>query len=285
MKSFKISKSITNRDDISLNLYLKEISKQPLISQADEIELAKRISNGDKKALDKLVNSNLRFVVSVAKQYQNRGLPLIDLISEGNIGLVKAAEKFDYTKGFRFISYAVWWIRQSILQALSDKSRTIRIPVNQISLLNKINKTISDFVTINDREPSVDELSGIVGIPAKKILALLGTSTKCVSVDTPFNTEDAGTLLDVLPNANSPRADSEVIKESETYSINNALNRLSPREHDVIILLYGIGLKEMPMDEIGKKFGICSERVRQIREKVLKDLRSKYKTKEKLLSV
>lgn len=285
MKSFKISKSITNRDDISLNLYLKEISKQPLISQADEIELAKRISNGDKRALDKLVNSNLRFVVSVAKQYQNRGLPLIDLISEGNIGLVKAAEKFDYTKGFRFISYAVWWIRQSILQALSDKSRTIRIPVNQISLLNKINKTISDFETINDREPSIEEISNIINIPSKKISMLLGSSTRCVSVDTPFNTEDAGTLLDVIPNANAPRADSEVIKESETYSINNALNRLSPREHDVIILLYGIGLKEMPMDEIGKKFGICSERVRQIREKVLKDLRSKYKTKEKLLSV
>lgn len=276
MKSFKISKSITNRDDISLNLYLKEISRQPLIPPEEEIRLAKLIKTGDKTALNKLVKANLRFVVSVAKQYQNQGISLIDLINEGNIGLIKAAEKFDETRGFKFISYAVWWIRQSILQALADQSRTVRLPLNQVSALNKINKTISKFEQVNERKPSLEELEAETGIPAEKISEILSASTNCVSVDTPFKDEEEGCLLDIIPNENSPRADDSLIKESVSQEIAIILDRLTIREQAVIRMFFGLGVKEMSLEDIGKKFGLTSERARQIKEKVLKDLRTNY---------
>ena len=276
MKSFKISKSITNRDDISLNLYLKEISRQPLIPPEEEIRLAKLIKTGDKTALNKLVKANLRFVVSVAKQYQNQGISLIDLINEGNIGLIKAAEKFDETRGFKFISYAVWWIRQSILQALADQSRTVRLPLNQVSALNKINKTISKFEQVNERKPSLEELEAETGIPAEKISEILSTSTNCVSVDTPFKDEEEGCLLDIIPNENSPRADDSLIKESVSQEIAIILDRLTIREQAIIRMFFGLGVKEMSLEDIGKKFGLTSERARQIKEKVLKDLRTNY---------
>lgn len=285
MKSFKITKSITNRDNISLNLYLKEISKQPLISSAEEVKLAQRIHEGDTQALSKLVNANLRFVVSVAKQYQNQGVPLVDLISEGNIGLIKAAKKFDETKGFKFISYAVWWIRQSILQSLADKGRTIRLPLNQVSTINKINKTSSKFEQMYERAPSMEELEEELNIPASKISNILSAATKCLSVDTPFKDEEEGCLLDIIPNDNSPKADYAVIKESISQGIQYALNSLTGRDRDIIMMLYGIGVKEMSLEEVGNKFGVTSERIRQIREKSLKLLRNKYKNKETMLTV
>lgn len=285
MKSFKITKSITNRDNISLNLYLKEISKQPLISSAEEVKLAQRIHEGDTQALSKLVNANLRFVVSVAKQYQNQGVPLVDLISEGNIGLIKAAKKFDETKGFKFISYAVWWIRQSILQSLADKGRTIRLPLNQVSTINKINKTSSKFEQMYERAPSMEELEEELNIPASKISNILSAATKCLSVDTPFKDEEEGCLLDIIPNDNSPKTDYAVIKESISQGIQYALNSLTGRDRDIIMMLYGIGVKEMSLEEVGNKFGVTSERIRQIREKSLKLLRNKYKNKETMLTV
>ena len=276
MKSFKITKSITNRDDISLNLYLKEISRQPLISSEEEIRLAKLIKEGDKNALSKLINSNLRFVVSVAKQYQNQGISLIDLINEGNIGLIKAAEKFDETRGFKFISYAVWWIRQSILQALADQARTVRLPLNQVSSLNRISKATSKFEQLNERKPSLEELEVETGIPAEKISELLSASTKCVSVDTPFKDEEEGCLLDIIPNNNSPKADESLMEESLSEEINIILNSLTTRERAIIMMFFGIGVQEMSLEDIGRKFGLTSERVRQIKEKVLRDLRTNH---------
>lgn len=283
MKSFKISKSITNRDDISLNLYLKEISKQPLISSEEEIRLAKLIKVGDKEALNKLVNANLRFVVSVAKQYQNQGISLIDLINEGNIGLIKAAEKFDEEKGFKFISYAVWWIRQSILQALANQSRTVRLPLNQVNALNKINKAINNFEQTYERKPSLEELELITNIPEEKISEILSTSTKCVSVDTPFKDEEEGCLLDIIPNSNSPKADESLMDESLSTEIDLVLGKLTVRERAIIIMFFGIKVPEMSLEDIGRKFGLTSERVRQIKEKVLKDLRTNYSNEIKNL--
>lgn len=276
MKSFKISKSITNRDDISLNLYLKEISKQPLISPEEEIRLAKLIKQGDKRALSKLVNANLRFVVSVAKQYQNQGISLIDLINEGNIGLIKAAEKFDETRGFKFISYAVWWIRQSILLSLAGQSRTVRLPLNQVSTLNKINKFISTFEQVNERKPSLEEIEEKLNIPYDKILEIINSSINCVSVDTPFKDEEEGCLLDIIPNKNSPIADENLLEQDTSKEVELILSKLTVRERAIIRMFFGIGVPEMPLEEIGNKFGLTSERVRQIKEKVLRDLRTNY---------
>lgn len=285
MNSLKISKSITNRDDISLNLYLKEISKQPLISPEEEIQLAKRIKTGDRTALSKLVNANLRFVVSVAKQYQNQGISLIDLINEGNIGLIKAAEKFDEERGFKFISYAVWWIRQAILQALAEQARTVRLPLNQISTLNKISKFSSKFEQIHERKPSLEELEKELNIPEDKIIELLAASTKCVSVDTPFKDEEEGCLLDIIPNNNSPIADDSLMEESRVKEVDLILNKLTIRERAIVKMFFGIGVPEMSLEDIGRKFGLTSERVRQIKEKVLRDLRTNhYKEIKNLIS-
>lgn len=276
MKQFKIGRSITNRDNISLNLYLKEISKEPLITADEEVSLAKEIKLGNRNALNKLVKANLRFVVSVAKQYQNQGLSLIDLINEGNLGLIKAAEKFDETRGFKFISYAVWWIRQSILQALADQSRTVRLPLNQVSAISKINRVSSKFEQYNERRPSMDELEEELNIPAEKISNILSASTKCVSVDTPFKDEEDGCLLDVIPNENSPRADGDLMKESISEGLKLILDRFTNREQAIIRMFFGIGIQEMTLEDIGGKFGITSERARQIKEKVLKEMRTKY---------
>lgn len=285
MKSLKISKSITNRDDISLNLYLKEISKQPLISPEEEIQLAKRIKTGDRTALSKLVNANLRFVISVAKQYQNQGISLIDLINEGNIGLIKAAEKFDEERGFKFISYAVWWIRQSILQALADQARTVRLPPNQVSALSKITKATNRFEQLYERKPSLEELEAETNIPAEKISKILSASTKCVSVDTPFKDEEEGCLLDVIPNSNSPKADETLMDESLSTEVKLILGKLTVRERAIIMMFFGIKVPEMSLEDIGRKFGLTSERVRQIKEKVLRDLRTNhYKEIKNLIS-
>ena len=269
MKNFTIKQSITNRDRDSVNLYLKDISHIKMLTAEEEKEIAIRAKEGDQRAKDRLISANTRFVVSVAKQYQGQGLDLEDLIAEGNIGLIKAAEKFDPDKGFKFISYAVWWIRQSILQALSDKSRTIRLPLNQVTLLNKIRKATAEFAGKNERDPSLKELEEITGIPSDKIYAILNMSAKLVSVDSPFKDEEEGTYIDVIPNQNSPKADAELMKESKEADIAKVLSPLGPRSHDIIRMYFGLGTREMTLTEISEKFGVTSERIRQIKEKAL----------------
>lgn len=269
MKNFTIKQSITNRDRDSVNLYLKDISHIKMLTTEEEKEIAIKAKEGDKRAKDRLISANTRFVVSVAKQYQGQGLDLEDLIAEGNIGLIKAAEKFDPDKGFKFISYAVWWIRQSILQALSDKSRTIRLPLNQVTLLNKIRKATAEFAGKNERDPSLKELEEITGIPSDKIYAILNMSAKLVSVDSPFKDEEEGTYIDVIPNQNSPKADAELMKESKEADIAKVLSPLGPRSHDIIRMYFGLGTREMTLTEISEKFGVTSERIRQIKEKAL----------------
>lgn len=269
MKAFTIKQSITNRDRDSVNLYLKDISHIKMLTAEEEKEIAIKAKEGDQKAKDRLISANTRFVVSVAKQYQGQGLDLEDLIAEGNIGLIKAAEKFDPDKGFKFISYAVWWIRQSILQALSDKSRTIRLPLNQVTLLNKIRKATAEFAGKNERDPSLKELEEITGIPSDKVYAILNMSAKLVSVDSPFKDEEEGTYIDVIPNQNSPKADAELMKESKEADIAKVLSPLGPRSHDIIRMYFGLGTREMTLTEISEKFGVTSERIRQIKEKAL----------------
>ena len=269
MKAFTIKQSITNRDRDSVNLYLKDISHIKMLTAEEEKEIAIKAKEGDKRAKDRLISANTRFVVSVAKQYQGQGLDLEDLIAEGNIGLIKAAEKFDPDKGFKFISYAVWWIRQSILQALSDKSRTIRLPLNQVTLLNKIRKATAEFAGKNERDPSLKELEEITGIPSDKVYAILNMSAKLVSVDSPFKDEEEGTYIDVIPNQNSPKADAELMKESKEADIAKVLSPLGPRSHDIIRMYFGLGTREMTLTEISEKFGVTSERIRQIKEKAL----------------
>jgi len=270
VKAFTIKQSITNRDRDSVNLYLKDISHIKMLTPDEEKQIAIRAKEGDKKAKDRLISANTRFVVSVAKQYQGQGLDLEDLIAEGNIGLIKAAEKFDPDKGFKFISYAVWWIRQSILQALSDKSRTIRLPLNQVTLLNKIRKATAEFAGKNERDPSLKELEDITGVPSDKIYSILNMSAKLVSVDSPFKDEEEGTYIDIIPNQNSPKADEALIKESKESDIAMILSPLGPRSNDIIRMYFGLGVRELTLTEIGEKFGITSERVRQIKEKALK---------------
>ncbi len=279
MRQLKITKSITNRESLSLDKYLQEIGREDLITVEEEVELAQRIRNGDRAALEKLTRANLRFVVSVAKQYQNQGLSLPDLINEGNLGLIKAAEKFDETRGFKFISYAVWWIRQSILQALAEQSRIVRLPLNQVGSLNKINKAFSKFEQENERRPSPEELADELDIPVEKIADTMKVSGRHISVDAPFVEGEDNSLLDVMVNDDSPNADRVLINESLSKEIDRALSTLTEREHEIIKKFFGIGVPEMTLEEIGDEFGLTRERVRQIKEKAIRRLRSSSKSK------
>lgn len=279
MRQLKITKSITNRESASLDKYLQEIGRESLITVEEEVELAQRIRKGDRIALEKLTKANLRFVVSVAKQYQNQGLTLPDLINEGNLGLIKAAEKFDETRGFKFISYAVWWIRQSILQALAEQSRIVRLPLNQVGSLNKINKAFSKFEQENERTPSADELADKLELPKDKIVDTMRVSGRHVSVDAPFAAGEDGSLLDVLENGDSPNADNTLITESLVREIDRALATLTERERDIIKYFFGIGVSEMTLEEIGDRFGLTRERVRQIKEKAIRRLRHSSRSK------
>ena len=277
MRQLKITKSITNRESEALDKYLQEIGKEEMISIEEEVELAQRIRKGDKKALERLTKANLRFVVSVAKQYQNQGLSLPDLINEGNVGLIKAAEKFDETRGFKFISYAVWWIRQSILQAIAEQSRIVRLPLNQVGSVNKINKLLNKFEQENERRPSVEEISESLDLPEEKIDEAMSVNTRHVSVDAPFVDGEDNSLLDVLINDDAPMADRTLVMESLKAEINNALKVLNDRERGVIEAFYGINQPEMTLEEIGSKFGLTRERVRQIKEKAIRRLRASTK--------
>ncbi|MDL2251378.1 sigma-70 family RNA polymerase sigma factor [Odoribacter sp. OttesenSCG-928-J03] len=279
MRQLKITKSITNRESASLDKYLQEIGKEDLITVEEEVELAQRIRKGDQRALEKLTRANLRFVVSVAKQYQNQGLSLPDLINEGNLGLIKAAEKFDETRGFKFISYAVWWIRQSILQALAEQSRIVRLPLNQVGSLNKINKAFSRFEQENERRPSPEELADTLDLPAEKVADTLRVSGRHISVDAPFVEGEDNSLLDVLVNDDSPIADRTLINESLSTEVERALSTLTERERDIIRLFFGINTQEMTLEEIGEKFGLTRERVRQIKEKAIRRLRHSSRSK------
>ena len=279
MRQLKITKSITNRESASLDKYLQEIGKEELISVEEEVELAQRIRKGDQEALEKLTKANLRFVVSVAKQYQNQGLSLPDLINEGNLGLIKAAEKFDETRGFKFISYAVWWIRQSILQALAEQSRIVRLPLNQVGSLNKINKAFARFEQEHERTPSAEELANELELPKEKVTDTLRVAGRHISVDAPFADGEDNSLLDVLVNTDSPNADRGLINESLATEVERALETLAERERDIIRYFFGIGCSEMTLEEIGEKFDLTRERVRQIKEKAIRKLRQSSRSK------
>lgn len=279
MRQLKIVKSITNRESASLDKYLQEIGREGLIVVEEEVELAQQIRKGDRRALDKLVRANLRFVVSVAKQYQNQGLSLPDLINEGNLGLIKAAEKFDETRGFKFISYAVWWIRQSILQALAEQSRIVRLPLNQVGSLNKINKAYQRFEQEHERKPSAEELAELLDIPVDKIADTLKMSGRQVSVDAPFVEGEDNSLIDVMVNEDSPNADHTLINESLSREIDRALATLTPREADIIRKFFGIGVPEKTLEEIGIEFRLTRERVRQIKEKAIRRLKASSRSR------
>ncbi len=279
MRQLKITKSITNRESASLDKYLQEIGREELISVEEEVELAQRIRKGDQAALEKLTKANLRFVVSVAKQYQNQGLSLPDLINEGNLGLIKAAEKFDETRGFKFISYAVWWIRQSILQALAEQSRIVRLPLNQVGSLNKINKALSKFEQEHERMPSAEELSEMIDVPKDKIADTMRVAGRHVSVDAPFVEGEDNSLLDVLVNNDSPSADKGLNNESLNREIERALSTLAPREREIIKSFFGIGCQDMTLEEIGERFGLTRERVRQIKEKAIRKLKNSARSR------
>ena len=280
MRQLKITKSITNRESASLDKYLQEIGREELITAEEEVQLAKKIRDGDQTALEKLTKANLRFVVSVSKQYQNQGLSLPDLINEGNLGLIKAAKRFDETRGFKFISYAVWWIRQSILQALAEQSRIVRLPLNQVGSLNKINKAYSKLEQEFEREPSPSELAHILDLPEDKIADTMKVSGRHVSMDAPFQQGEEGSLVDVLVNHDSPRADGQLMNESLSKEIDRALSTLTERERDVIKLFFGIGIPHgLTLEEIGAKFDLTRERVRQIKEKAVRRLRHSSRSK------
>ncbi len=276
MRQLKITKSITNRESAALDKYLQEIGHEDLISIEEEIELAQRIKKGDRKALEKLTKANLRFVVSVAKQYQNQGLSLPDLINEGNLGLIKAAEKFDETRGFKFISYAVWWIRQSILQAIAEQS----LPLNQVGSANKINRILNKFEQENERRPNADEIAERIDLPEDKIIDAMKVNGKHISVDAPFMEGDESSLLDILPNTDSPATDNELVMESLRDEVGRALSSLNERERNIIESFYGINQPEMTMEEIGDKYKLTRERVRQIKEKALRKLRQNTKNNQ-----
>ncbi len=273
MRQLKIIRSITSRDTASLDKYLQEIGREELLSVDEEVELAQRIRQGDERALDRLVCANLRFVVSVAKQYQNQGLSLPDLINEGNVGLIKAAQKFDETRGFKFISYAVWWIRQSILQALAEQSRIVRLPLNQVGSLNKINKAISKFEQDFQRKPSSEELSEILDIDVDKISESVSVNGRHTSLDAPFSDSEDNSLMDVLTDSDAPNTDSSLNQESLSVEVDRALSQLSPRERDILKMFFGIGGQEMTLEEIALKFDLTRERVRQIKEKAIRRLK------------
>jgi len=280
MRQLKITKSITNRESASLDKYLQEIGREELITAEEEVSLAKRIKQGDDDALEELVKANLRFVVSVAKQYQNQGLTLPDLINEGNLGLIKAAQRFDETRGFKFISYAVWWIRQSILQALAEQSRIVRLPLNQVGSINKINKAFAKLEQKYEREPSAEELAKLLDTSEDKIADTFKVSGRHVSVDAPFLNGEDGTLLDILHNGDSPRADWILMNESLQREIERSLATLTPRECDVVKLFFGIGENHgLTLEEIGSKFELTRERVRQIKEKAIRRLRHASRSK------
>jgi RNA polymerase primary sigma factor len=279
MRQLKITKSITNRESASLDKYLQEIGREDLITVEEEVELAQAIRKGDRLALEKLTKANLRFVVSVAKQYQNQGLSLPDLINEGNLGLIKAAEKFDETRGFKFISYAVWWIRQSILQALAEQSRIVRLPLNQVGSLNKINKALQKFEQENERKPSAEELAIELDITVEKVRDSLRVSGRHISMDAPFVEGEDNSLLDVMINDDAPLADRKLINESLQKEIDRALSTLTDRESEIIKMFFGLGSQEMTLEEIGDKFQLTRERVRQIKEKAIRRLRQDSRSK------
>jgi RNA polymerase primary sigma factor len=276
MKTFRISQSITDRQDQSLSSYLKEVAKEPLITQEEESQLAKRIKEGDEIALDKLVRANLRFAISVAKQYQNKGLPLVDLIQEANIGLCRAAKSFDESRGFKFISYAVWWIRQSIIYAISNQCRTIKVPMNQIVNMNVINKTSDILEQKLCRKPTSEELGEATGLDSSKINTTLVAITKSSSLDTPFKDEDAGSLVDIIPNRNISDIDSNLIHENTLSEIEKVLNKLPYRERDIIRMVFGINIYPMQIEEVANRFGITCERIRQLLRDCLALIRKKY---------
>ena len=277
MRQLKITNSITSRGSQSLEDYLNDISKQPLLTAEEEVKLAQRIHNDDREALERLVCANLRFVVSVAKQYQNQGLTLPDLINEGNIGLIKAAEKFDETRGFKFISYAVWWIRQSILQALAEQSRMVRLPLNQVSAVSRINKLITKFEQEHERKPSADELSELIDETPEKIRDSLRANGRPMSMDAPLGDGDDSTLLEVISDENTPQADRGMIDKSLATEIERMLDTLDEREKTIVEMCFGINNREITLDEISEKFRLSRERVRQIREKALLKLRHSNK--------
>jgi len=280
MRQLKISKQITNRESQSLDKYLQEIGKVDLLTPDEEVELAKRIKEGDQIALEKLTKANLRFVVSVAKQYQNQGLSLGDLINEGNLGLIKAAQRFDETRGFKFISYAVWWIRQSILQALAEQSRIVRLPLNRVGSLNKISKTFSELEQKYEREPSPEELAEVLDVTTAEVVDTMKISGRHVSMDAPFVQGEENSLLDVLENDSEETPDSELMNDSLRREVQRALSTLTQREADVITLYFGLnGEHAMTLEEIGEKFNLTRERVRQIKEKAIRRLRHTSRSK------
>ena len=278
MRQLKITNKITSRESLALEKYLNDIGKIPLLSPEDEAELARRTRNGDQMALEKLTQANLRFVVSVAKQYQNQGLSLSDLINEGNVGLMKAAKRFDETKGFKFISYAVWWIRQSILQAIVEYSRLVRLPLNKVGSYNKVNEAFLSFVQEFEREPSNDELAEILGISPKEVNNMLRGNTRHVSVDAPINSDDSdATMLDLIAGEDNMSPDMELMEESLVEEVQQGLSILSPREIEVLSSYYGLNsYKALNLEEIGELYGLTRERVRQIKERAIRRLRKSY---------
>lgn len=278
MKNFKITQSITNRQDASLSIFFKEVSKLPMLSIEEEVELARRVKEGDNSAINKLVEANLRFVISVAKQYQNKGLALVDLIQEGVLGCTQAAKLYDETKGFRFISYAVWWIRQAIIKAISDQCRTVRIPMTQVNSMNKINKATSKLEQQLGRNPTIEELETETEIDSEKINITLLSTTRSLSFDTPFkNDEESGSLLDIIPDENLQDLDESLESETTYNIIESVLHKLSDREGDVVRMVFGIGMNPMTLEEISARFGIGSERIRQIQIGAIDKIKRCYK--------
>ena len=282
MRQLKITKSITNRESASLDKYLQEIGREELITVEEEVELAQRIKKGDQEALEKLTRANLRFVVSVAKQYQNQGLSLPDLINEGNLGLIKAAEKFDETRGFKFISYAVWWIRQSILQALAEQSRIVRLPLNKIGSINKINKTYAKLEQEFEREPNAEEIAEVLEITEAEVKESMKNAGRHISMDAPLVQDEDNTMYDVLKSEEAPTPETELLYESLRKEIDRAISTLTQREQDVVRLYFGLnGSHPMTLEEIGEKFDLTRERVRQIKEKAIRRL--KHTSRSKIL--
>lgn len=276
MKSFKITQSITDRQDASLNIFFKEVSRLPMIDINKEIELSQRIKEGDMNAANELVKANLRFVISVAKQYQNKGLPLVDLIQEGCLGMIEAAKRYDESRGYRFISYAVWWIRQSIIHAISDQCRTVRVPMSQVVYMNKINKATAKFEQEHGRKPSPEEIEEETNLSSNEISFTLSSSSRSVSLETPFKDEEAGCLLDVLPNENCEDADGQLVQSSVSQELEDILRRLSFRERDILRMSFGLGMMPMQNEEIASRFGIGCERVRQIQHEAIDKIKTNY---------